>query len=296
MAALNYAKQYSEALAQAYPYTLYFGDLYATPNNGRYRVVNAKTIEIPVLSTTGRVDADRDTVGAKARNFNNSWETKVLTNERQWSTLIHPKDIDQTNMVASISNITKVFNEEQKFPEMDAYLISTLHSLWATAGGTADNTVPSAANVLARFDAYMLAMDEARVPMVGRILYVTPVVDGYLKTATGLVRNIDVQSRSTEVNRAIAALDMVKIVKVPSNMMQTVYDFTTGWAVGGTSKQINMALVHPDAIITPVNYEFASLDEPSATNSGKYYYYEESHEDVFILNNKKGALMFNVEA
>ena len=41
MNAINYATQYAQALAQAYPYVLNFGRLYATPNNGRYRVVNA---------------------------------------------------------------------------------------------------------------------------------------------------------------------------------------------------------------------------------------------------------------
>ena len=51
MADINYATQYSEALAQAFPFVLNFGALYATPNNGRYKVTGAKTIEIPVLST-----------------------------------------------------------------------------------------------------------------------------------------------------------------------------------------------------------------------------------------------------
>ncbi|MFR9189275.1 MAG: hypothetical protein ACLVL7_02750 [Anaerotruncus massiliensis (ex Togo et al. 2019)] len=102
MAALNYATEYSRALSQAFPYVLYFGALYSTPNNGRYRWINAKTIEIPSISTTGRVDADRDTIATAARNYNNAWEPKVLTNERKWSTLVHPKDIDQTGMVTTI--------------------------------------------------------------------------------------------------------------------------------------------------------------------------------------------------
>ena len=37
MAALNYATQYAQALGQAYPYVLYFGRLYSTENNGKYR-------------------------------------------------------------------------------------------------------------------------------------------------------------------------------------------------------------------------------------------------------------------
>ena len=64
---LNYAKQYSTNLAQAYPYVLHFGKLYATPNNGRYRWLNGKTIEIPHIVTSGRTAGDTDGIGAKAR-------------------------------------------------------------------------------------------------------------------------------------------------------------------------------------------------------------------------------------
>ena len=54
MAALNYAKQYQQALEQEFPYVLYFGALFNTPNNGRYRWVNSNVIEVPTITTTGR--------------------------------------------------------------------------------------------------------------------------------------------------------------------------------------------------------------------------------------------------
>lgn len=297
MAALNYAVQYSQALAQAFPYVLNFGDLYETPNNGRYKIVNANTIQIPVISTTGRKDANRDTIGSKARNYNNKWETKVLTNERQWDTLVHPMDIDQTNMVTSISNITQVYNETQKFPEMDAYTVSKIRELWSTAGGTADTTVLTVDNFLTQFDAWMKAMDEKLVPPNGRILYHTPEIEGIIKNIKALQRNYDIKDPNAAVlNRGIAVLDTVKLVKVPSILMKSAYDFTTGWAVGGSAKQINCMLIHPMAVITPVSYTFAQLDSPSAGSQGKYEYYEESFEDVFILNEKKDAIMFNMQA
>lgn len=117
MANLNYAVEYAQALAQAYPNVLHFGALYATPNNGRYRMgENGKSVEIPRIKTSGRIDSDRDTLAQAARNYDNSWELKPLTHQRQWSTLIHPKDVDQTNHTATIQNITQVFNQEQKFP------------------------------------------------------------------------------------------------------------------------------------------------------------------------------------
>lgn len=301
MSALNYATEYSRALSQMWPYVLNFGALFSTPNNNRYRWVNSKTIEIPSISVTGRVDADRDTIAFAQRNYDNAWETKELTNERKWSTLVHPKDIDQTNMVATIANITQVFNEEQKFPEMDAYLISKLYADWLTTKNprtqqthVADTTVLTIQNVLQVFDQLMLNMDNAMVPANGRILYVTHEVNQLLKNADKISRSIDVTSGPNAIDRRVNRLDQVQIIPVPSTLMKTAYDFTQGWAVKNTAKQVNMFLVHPNAVITPVSYTFSRLDAPSAMSEGKYVYYEESFEDAFILNKKSDALQFNV--
>lgn len=301
--ALNYAKEYSNALSQAWPYVLNFGALYSTPNNNRYRWVNAKTIEIPSITTTGRVDANRDTVAFAQRNYDNAWETKTLVNQRKWSTLVHPKDIDQTNMVTTIQNITQVFNEEQKFPEMDAYTISKIYADWLTTTdpvtGTAraaDTTTLTVSNVLDVFDNLMLKMDNERVPANGRILYVTHEVNKLIKNADKVSRSIDVESGPNAIDRRVNRLDEVQIIGVPATLMKTLYEFTTGWEPDTDAAQINMFLVHPLAVITPVSYTFAKLDAPSALSEGKYVYYEESFEDVFILNKKAGAIQFNVTA
>ena len=304
MAAINYAAEYAQALAQAYPNVLHFGALYATENNGRYRMgENGKSVYIPRIKTSGRVDSTRDSLVQAKRNFDNSWELKPLTHQRQWNTLVHPMDIQQTNDVASIQNITQVFNQEQKFPEMDAYTVSTLYKLWSTKDATddddvameADTTELSAKNILGVFDDLMEKMDEALVPANGRILYVTSTAHKLLKQAEGIVREMSVQQGGSNVSRIINRLDEVEIVSVPTTLMKTAYDFDEGWAVDDeNAQQINMFLVHPTAVITPVSYEFAQLDAPSATTNGKYYYFEESFEDVFILNKRKGALQFNV--
>lgn len=292
--ALNYAQAYQQALAQAYPNVLHFAALRSAENDARYRWLNADTIQIPSLTVTGRVDGDRDTVETAKRNYENAWEPKKLSNHRKWSTLIHPMDIDETNQVASIQNITQVFNEEQKFPEMDAYLVSKLYTDWAAAGGTADTTALTVDNILQAFDGYMEDMDERNVPSTGRILYVTPAINTMLKNAKDIARFV--QNGENAIRRAVRSLDEVQIESVPSALMKTVYDFTVGYQPGAGAKQIHMLLVHPSAVITPEKYQFAQLDAPSAGSEGKYVYFEESYDDVFILNKRKDAIMFNVGA
>ena len=100
--AISYAKEYAQALANAFPSVLHFGALYETPNNGRYRMgENGRGVFIPRISTTGRVDANRDTISHANRNYHNSWEYKPLERERKWSTSIHPENVDQTNTASS---------------------------------------------------------------------------------------------------------------------------------------------------------------------------------------------------
>ena len=303
MGALNYADKYQRALEQNFPYVLNYGALYATPNNGRYRWIDSKTIEIPSISTTGRVDADRDTVAFAQRNYQNAWVPKTLSNERKWSTLVHPRDIDETNMVTTIGNITRVFNDEHKFPEMDAYCVSTIYDLWTKAKNpdtgeyhVADNTVLTTANILSVFDSLMLKMDNGRVPGNGRILYVPFEILYILKEAEKISRSMDITSGPNAIDRRVNRLDQVEIIGVPSTLMKTLYDFTEDYKIDDSAQQINMFLVHPTAVITPVSYTFARLDAPSAMSEGKYVYYEESFEDVFILDNKSNAIQFNVTA
>lgn len=290
MAALNYAVQYAQALGQAYPYVLYFGKLHSTENNGKYRWVNGKTVEIPVLSTTGAVDADNDTITLAKRNFDNKWEPKLLSFHRKWSTLVAPTDIMMTNMTATIANITQVYNEFQKFPEKDRYLVSKVYADWTAQSQTADKTALTSENILSVIDAQLEKFAEARVPKSGTLLYVTPTVNKLLKEAV----NRYMSATDSTLRRYITNLDEVEIIEVPSDIMKTEFDFTTGSVAEENAGQINFFMVHPSAIITPEAYAFAQVDSPSAMSEGKYVYYEERFEDVFILNERKGGIAFNV--
>ena len=276
------------------PNVLNFGELYNVANNQVYKFVDAKTIHIPSISVTGRKNVNRDSIdGTFQRNVDNSFETKTLTFYREWSTSIDPADVMDTNMILTIQNATQVFNETQKFPEKDAYTISKIYADWVAEGKAADTTELTVDNILAVFDKLMEAMDEALVPSQGRILYVTPAVKTLLKSASniGLSKSVEHQAN---INRVVDRLDEVRLITVPSFLMKTAYDFTTGFAPSASAKQVNMFLVHPSAILTPNKYAFVGMEAPAAGTKGDYIYYEKEYADVFILNNRTGAIAFNI--
>ncbi|WP_054704736.1 hypothetical protein [Bacillus sp. JCM 19041] len=294
MATLNYAEQYQQALQQKYTKELAFGALYNTPNNATIKFTSAKTIQIPSISTGGFQDVDRDVVGGMTRRVDNDFIPKTLDHDREFKTLVDPLDVDETNMALTISNITRVFNGEHKIPEMDKYMASKLYDEYTGFGEEANTDGLSESTILSVFDDMMEEMDEAEVPQEGRLLYVTPKVKKILKNAEKIQRTLEVRGDAAAVNRNLRSLEEVTIISVPSSRMKTAYDFTDGAEVDSSAQQINMILIHPTTVIAPQKYDFVSMDNPSATTGGKYFYYERKYWDVFLIEKKAPGVKFNV--
>lgn len=298
---VNYAQQYSEYLANAYPSVLLSGALWSADNASKYKVIDADTIQIPVLKTNGRVDGDVTKIGDFSQNFSNEWEPKKLTKHRIFQTLVHPNVKSRTGNIATIQNITKTMNETQKFPELDAMIFSEIYRLKngikAITPETADLTPETA---LAKFDKMMEAMDEALVPAMGRILY----CDTFTKTLLKEAIKRQYQNGDAVISRNVTRIDEVEIQAIPTKLFKTAYTFndgkTTGQETGGFvpaagAKDIAMLLVHPSSILPVVSYSFAQIETASALSQGKDVYFEESFEDVFILNEREDAIQICIK-
>lgn len=298
MAATNYATIYEQGLAQKFQSELKFTDLYSpsvTATSG-YRFTGGKNFEIPVLTVNGFVDADRDNAGAFTRGHDNAWETYTMDHDREWEALVDPKDVDETNMAVSMANITKVFTEEQKIPEMDKYIASKLYAD-LTALGAIDETVPAdAAAWLALFDTFMSSMDDLEVPEEGRILYLRAPIYTFFKNALTNSRQLGTVNANTEVSRMISRIDDVKLVRVSTARMKTSYDFTIGAIPAVGAKNINMILVHPKSIIAPIKVDKLMIDEPSAKTKGKQLAYMTTYWTAELLEQRVPGLLINAEA
>ena len=294
MATVNYADAYQQAIQQAfYDGHLFSADLWNSPSNSVIQFDGAKHIKVSRLQIDeGRRDRARRTITQPAANYSNDWDSYELKNERYWSTLVDPSDVDESNMVVSIANITKQFNLDEKMPEMDRQMFSKLYTEKVAAGdgGLHEDTLDEK-NILTAFDDMMVNFDEARIAQAGRILYVTPKVNAILKRAEAMNRELTLKDPNN-VQRTVYSLDDVTIKVVPSDLMQTAYDFTVGSKIKDDAKQIQMFLIFNGVQIAPQKYSFVGFDAPSAANSGNYLYYEQSYDDVLLLKTKTAGIEF----
>ena len=286
---VNYAAEYSASLAQAYPYLSYFGRIWGANNSNRYKPGMGKTMYIPTVTVSGAHAVNRNSInGNFSRNWDNQWQAVELEMDREWDTLADPMDIDETKEAASIANITRAFVEQQKIPEMDAYLASKLAGFASAHGGVSTQSLTSS-TILTEWDNALEYMTNQRVNRDRVIAYMTPATYKLLKQATGISRFLEVTNGIQRVDRNVASLDGVEVVEVPADMMKTAYTFSTGWAIDtATAQQINFILVDPEAVAAPVKYETSMISAPTAQSKGKYLYYERYYYGAFMLS-QRGA-------
>lgn len=293
---INYATQFMSDIMQKYSRELLTTDL--TTQNVTF--LNANTIKIPFLIVGGYKNHSR-AGGFNAQDVTKKDMIKTLAFDRDVELFVDTMDVDESNQAVSAANVTNVFITEHGIPETDAYRISKLYADYVASGtdnpaGVADKTVITKENVLSIFDGYMTAMDEAEVPEDGRILYVTPAISDMIKNAVGVSRNLNVgNAADSAINRAINALDNVKIVKVPSGRMKTAYDFTDGYAPAVGAKQINMVLVHPRSVIACDKHSYIRLwPEGTHTKGDGWLYQNRKYGDLFVVDNRKDGIKINI--
>ena len=261
MAALEYTTLFSNHIRELYGRELVSIDLYNSNND--LQIINGKQLKIPKLTVGGYKDHNRTAIGFNSGNYSNTYQLVELDHDRDIEFAIDPMDVDETNRVVSIANIQKRFDSTQAIPEQDCYTFSKLYSEFKRSGGTVSNEVITKANVLEDFDNKLCELEDAGVPLSRVIMYVTPQYKKLLKEADGISRSMSVNSNNGTIDRRVHTMDDIKkIVTVPSERFKTAYNFTNGYAVAGSGKQINYILIDPEAQVSRVKYAYIKVFTP----------------------------------
>lgn len=296
MAVLEYATIFSNVLRELYGQELTCDDLYHS--NSDIKIVNGKDIKIPKLSVSGYKDHTRGG-SFNSGTYSNGYETKTLDHDRDIEFAVDPLDVDETNLVVTVSNIQNRFEKTQAIPELDSYTYSKIYAEAKRVNAKIKTTALTSANVLSDFDDNLEAFAEAGVPLDRAILYATPGYKKLLKNAEGIQRTLEVSS-SSGIDRRVRSLDDInKIVEVPSARMKSLFDFTDGCKVDSTAKQIDYILIDPEAQVSRVKYAYIKMFTPGTDSrtADNYMYQNRKVNGTFGIDELlKSGVIIHAEA
>lgn len=289
---VNYVTQFQSELMQKYARELMTSEM----TTQKVRFINANTIKIPFIEMAGYKDHSRNG-GFNRQAVKNDYQTFILKFDRDVEFFVDQMDVDESNLALAAANVTNEFETQQAIPETDCYRNSKLYAEYKAAGETPDTTVLTNENVLSIIDTAMMNMTEEEVPMEGRILYVTPVVEKMINEAKEIQRFLSLTQNSGTIRRKIVNLDGLKIKPILSNRMKTVYDFSDGCKPGSSAKQINMILFHPRSILACDKHQYIKLwPEGTHTQGDGYLYQNRKYGDLFLIPNRKQGVFINAES
>lgn len=296
MAVLEYATIFSNVLRELYGQELTCDDLYHS--NSDIQIVNGKDIKIPKLSVSGYKDHTRGG-SFNSGTYSNGYETKTLDHDRDIEFTVDPLDVDETNLVVTVSNIQNRFEKTQAIPELDSYTYSKIYTEAKRVNAKIKTTELTNANVLSDFDDNLEAFAEAGVPLDRVILYATPSYKKLLKNAEGIQRTLEVSS-SSGIDRRVRSLDDInKIVEVPSARMKSLFNFTDGCKADSTAKQIDYILIDPEAQVSRVKYAYIKMFTPGTDSrtADNYMYQNRKVNGTFGIDELlKSGVIIHAEA
>lgn len=236
--------------------------------------VGAESVVVYSVATSPMNDYER-TGSARygtAAELGTTVQTLKMTKDRSFTYTIDKGNKNQSQMVTEAGKSLARQIDEVTVPEIDIYNIKKIANR-AVLGLNVKEATSLKTTAYSDFLAVNELLDEAKAPIEGRIAYCKPAFVNLLKQDSTCILDSE-KGQEIKINGKIAMIDNVAIVKIPS-----IY-FPTG---------VNMVMVHPSAIDTPVILrDYKIHDNPPGVNGwlveGRVMY------DAFLLDAKaKGA-------
>lgn len=158
-------------------------------------------------------------------------------------------------------------------PEIDKYRLNKMHNMAIETEQKVSGSGLSKSNAYEKFLDMNKFLDEAQVPVTGRITFVNPTYYNYLKQDSSFVKQSDM-SQKMVINGQVGEVDGNKIIKIPSTY------FPTGCSA---------ITIHPKCMVCPNKLkDYITHVNPMGYNGvvveGRLMY------DAFILKSKKKAI------
>lgn len=269
--AVNLASKYSNKVDER------FALLSLTENiglNKEYDWSGVKTVTVYSVDTAPMNDYTRSG-GARYGTAEELGDTKkdyTLTKDRSFTYTIDRGNHTEQLMIKEAGKSLSRQIKEVVVPEIDQYRIATW-SAAAIANGKTATAAITKDNAYVKFLDAQEALDEAKVPVTGRICFVTPKYHNFLKQDPSFIKASDMAQKML-INGQVGEVDGVRIIKAPSSYFPANHAFI---------------LMHPSCSAAPKKLEdYKTHDNPPGISGwlveGREIY------DCFVLEAKKNAI------
>lgn len=300
---LQYAQILMQALDQKAIQTMATGWMDA--NAGQVKYTGGNEVKIPTMSTQGLANYGRaDQSGFVKGGATLSYNTYTMSQDRGRLFMLDRNDVDESNFIATATQVMNVFQEENVIPEIDAYRISKLASTAITLGTMVeDGYTPANATIVEKIKK---GIKDIRKQGYNGSLVCQISFDALMEVELAMAGKLTSNTFSAGgFNTTCPSIDGVPLIPVPDNRMYTaitLYDGLTegqeagGYVKGTTAKDINfmiMPMTTPIAVTKQDNMRIFTPDVNQSADAWQMDY--RRYHELWVLENKKSSIYLNTK-
>lgn len=268
--AVNLASKYSTKVDERFK----LKSLTEAGINREYDWAGVNAINVYSIPTVAMNDYSRSGLAryGTAAELQDTVQTMTITKDRSFTfTIDRGNKIEQQGVKEAGKALARQV-DEVIVPEIDVYRLTTMATAAVAAGGTATAAVTSANAYSVFLDAGEY-MSDYKVPLTGRIAFITPAFHSFIKLDPSFNRASDINQKML-VTGQVGEVDGVKLIVAPSSYFPANTSFI---------------MAHPSATVAASKLEdYKTHDNPPGINGwlveGRVIY------DAFVLTNKNRAL------
>lgn len=274
--AVNLATKYASKLDQLFTAGSYT-DKYINKN---YDFSGAKTVNVYTVTTVAPTDYSRTSTGdrfggnAELQDVSTAY---TIANDKSFKIAIDDGNYEQGALAKKAGEVMRAQMEEQVIPMIDMNRLAK-----AAAGAAAVSQATTASTSDAYTDVLTMSafLDEAKAPIAGRVLWVTPAYYNTIKKYITTTIHADEYNSKLVGRGFVGELDGCPVVKVPSSYFPA---------------KTNAIMVHRDALLGVEQIKTTRIISDSELVDGKVLVGRFIF-DSFVLNGKKKAVASIVTA
>ena len=275
--AQNYASTFSPMAEEAYS----LGSL-TSLFSAKYSWTGVKTVSVFTNGTLALSDYSIPSGYGSPTVIGNTVDDLTVSKDRGFNGLIDRLLMESDEGVIAAASWLGEETRQRVVQDIDAYRFLALYTACPTAQ-ISTSAVITSANAYTAFLTEQSALDEAKVPQVGRVAFATPQFINSIKLDANYVKATEMAQNEVIFNGQVGAIDGVPVIKVPSSIMNA------------TDHHIDFVIVHKDAVAAPMKLEDVQIFEtvPNWSGSqiqGRYVY------DLFVLDAKNNGIRVHVHA
>ena len=247
----------------------------------KYDWVDAITVNVFTNATVAPGDYSPSGGHGTPTLIGNTVDTLTVAEDRSFSGLLDKLDMESVAGTKKAGEWLATELRQQVIPDVDKYRFAALYTACPTGQVSASAAITSA-NAYTEFLAGNETLDEAGVPTVGRVCFITPAAYNKLKLDDNFIKASDL-GQSIMLNGQVGEVDGVPIIKVPAATLNA------------TDNHMDFIIVHVDAVAAPVKLVDYTVFESVPGYSGSRVDGRYVH-DLFLLDTLNDGIYIHVHA